>query len=57
MWKSIVEPDRPQMTIWRMGIEYWVTKVTITHAQYVMPIPFPLLQWLYERTSLLRYNG
>jgi hypothetical protein len=20
MWKSIVEPDRPQMTIWRMRI-------------------------------------
>jgi hypothetical protein len=26
-WKNL-EPDRTQMTIWRMGIECWVTKAT-----------------------------
>ena len=24
MWKNIVQPGRPQMTIWRMRIAYWV---------------------------------
>jgi len=25
MWKNTVEPDMPQMTIWRMRVAYWVT--------------------------------
>jgi hypothetical protein len=30
MWKNIVEqPERPQMTIWRMRIAYWITKAQI----------------------------
>jgi hypothetical protein len=24
MWKNILELDRPQMTIWRMGIACWI---------------------------------
>jgi len=24
MWKNIVQPDRPQMTIWRMRIACWI---------------------------------
>jgi hypothetical protein len=28
MWKIIVQPDRPQMTIWRMGIVCWISKAT-----------------------------
>ena len=35
MWKSIVEPGRPQMTIWRMRIAWWIPKVTNTHSEYV----------------------
>jgi hypothetical protein len=31
MGKNIVEQGRPQMTIWRMCIAYWVTKVTHMH--------------------------
>jgi len=23
-WKNIVQPDRPQMTIWRMHIACWI---------------------------------
>ena len=31
MWKNIVEPEMPQMTIWRMRIESWVPKATHTN--------------------------
>ena len=31
MWKNTVEPDRPQMTIWRMRIACWIPKATHTH--------------------------
>ena len=51
----MVEPDRPQMTIWRTRIARWVLKATNTHSEYVIPISFPLQQWLHERTSVLRY--
>jgi len=29
--KNIVQPDRPQMTIWRTRFAYWVTKAADTH--------------------------
>ena len=35
MWKIIVQPDRPQMTIWRMRVECWITKATNTHSEQV----------------------
>jgi len=31
MWKNIVQPDRQQMTIWRMRIAWWIPKATNTH--------------------------
>jgi len=31
MWKNIVDPDRTQMTIWRMRIACWIPKATHTH--------------------------
>ena len=34
MWKNIVQTDRPQMTIWRMRVAYWIPKVTNTHSEY-----------------------
>jgi hypothetical protein len=30
MWKNIVQPDRSQMTIWRIRIACWITKGTNT---------------------------
>jgi len=54
--KNTVEPDRPQTTMWRMRIAGWITKVPNTHSEYVILIAFPLQQWLYERTSLLRFT-
>jgi len=55
MWKNIVEPDKPQMTIWRMRIACWTTRAKNTHSEYVILIAFPRQQWLHERASMLRY--
>ena len=52
MWKNIVQPDRPQMTIWRMRIACWIPKATNTHSEYLILIAFPLQQWLHERASV-----
>jgi len=56
MWKNIVEPDRTQMTIWRMRIACWIPKATNTHSEYVILIGFPQQQWLRDGLSLLRYS-
>jgi hypothetical protein len=52
MWKNIVQPVRPQMTIWRMRIECVIPKTTNTHPQYATLIVLPLRQWLHERACL-----
>jgi hypothetical protein len=31
IWKNMEEPDRPQMTIWRMRIACWIPKTTNAH--------------------------
>jgi hypothetical protein len=56
LWKNIVEPDRSQMTVWRMHIACWLTLATDTHSEYVIRIAFPLQQWLHEGSPLLRYT-
>ena len=38
MWKNIVEPDRPQMTIQCLCIAWWIPKTTNTHSEYVILI-------------------
>ena len=40
MWKNIVEPGRPQKTIWRMRISHWTPRATNTHSEYVILIAF-----------------
>ena len=40
IWKTIVEPDRPQMTIWRMRISFWIPNATNIHSEYVILIDF-----------------
>ena len=42
MWETLVEPDRPQMTIWCVRIACWITKATNTLSEYVILIDFPL---------------
>ena len=54
MWKNVVQPDRPQMTIWRMRIVCWIPKATDTCSQYVILSAFPLQQWLRKRVPVLR---
>jgi hypothetical protein len=55
MCKNCVDPDRPQMTIWRMYIARRITNAINTLSEYVILIAFPLQQWLHERASVLRY--
>jgi hypothetical protein len=54
MCKNAVEPDRLQMTMWRMRIACWIPKDTNTHSEYVILIDFPLQHWLHGRASMLR---
>ena len=56
MLKNIIEPGRPQMTIWRMRIAWSIPKATDTHSEYVILIAFPLQQWLHQRAWMLRYT-
>jgi hypothetical protein len=56
-WKNIVDPDRPQITIWRMRIACWIPMATNTQLEYVIIIAFPLQQRLPERASMLRYTN
>jgi hypothetical protein len=55
MWINIVEPDRPQITIWHICTAYWVPKATNTHSEHVILIDFPLQQWLHEHAAVLGY--
>jgi len=54
MWKNIVEPGRPQMTIWRIPIPCWIPKATDAHLEYVILIAFLLRKWLHPRASAWR---
>jgi len=62
MWRNIVLPRRPQMTIWRIRTACWIPKAEVTpppphtHTKYEILIAFPLQQWLHERARLLRYT-
>ena len=44
------------MTIRRMRTACRIPKATDTHSEYVILVAFPLQQWLYERTSMLRHS-
>jgi hypothetical protein len=35
MWRNIVDPSRPQMTIWRMRVPCWYLILEHTHSEYV----------------------
>jgi hypothetical protein len=43
-------------TIRRMRFEWWITKATDGHSEYVIFIAFPRQQWLSERASMLLYR-
>ena len=52
----MLQPNRPQMTVWRMRIACWIPNTTNTHPEYVILIAFLLQQWLHENVSMLRYT-
>jgi hypothetical protein len=54
IWKNVVHPDRPQITIWHVSFGFLITKATDTHSECVILIAFPRQQWLLERASVLR---
>jgi len=56
LWKNTIEPDRPQMTIWRMRAACSIPNATNIHSEYVILIAVPQQQWWHERASILRYT-
>ena len=52
MWKNIVEPDMPQMKIWRVHIACWIPKTTNTNTACAVLTAFPL----HESASMLCYT-
>ena len=52
--KDVVQPGRPQVTIWRMRTACWITKARNAHPKYVLLIALPLQQQLHEHASTLR---
>ena len=50
VWKNIVEPDGPQMTIWRTHFTCWLPKATNTNSEYV--IQSDLKRWTQFRMSV-----
>jgi len=49
----MLEPDRPQIKIWRMRSACWITKATHTRTHTA----FPQQKLLHKRTSVLRFSG
>ena len=56
MWKNIVQPGRPQMTIWPMRISSWVPKSKNEHSEYAVLTDFLLQKLLQESVSVLCYT-
>ena len=52
--ENIAHSDRPQMTVWRMRIAFWISKATNAHSEYVILTAFLLEQWLDQCASMLR---
>ena len=51
MCKSMIEVNRPQITIWRKRIACWITKATNTFSINVILTTLPQQQWLHGRVS------
>ena len=55
MWKNIVEPDRSQISKWRMHIACWIPKAKNAHSGYVIVNSSLMQGWLHESASFLSY--
>ena len=51
--KNVVEPDRSQMTIWRLHIACWIPKARDAYSEYLILTVFPPQKRLPERPSVL----
>ena len=51
MWKNIVEPGKPQVTIWCMRIACWIPRAIYTRSEYVILTVFTVQQWLYSTNA------
>jgi len=36
MWKNILDPGRPQMTVWRKRFACWIPEARNTHSEYII---------------------
>ena len=55
MWKNMLQPDRPPMTLGPMRFSCCLRKGTNTHSEYVILIAHPQ-KWLRQRAWMLRYT-
>jgi len=51
--KNTVEPDRPQMTIWRVRVTWWIPKATNTHTPGICNTYFSSTTTMVTRTHTL----
>jgi len=51
-----LEPDRAQITIWRVRITCYIPKAKNAHLEYEIFIAFPQQQWLHKHATKLRYT-
>jgi hypothetical protein len=54
MWNSMLGPDTPLVTLWRMRISCWIIKATNKHSEYLILITCPLQHRLHECASVSR---
>jgi hypothetical protein len=47
----MVEPGKPQITIWLMRFASWIPKFIYTHSECVIRIAFSWQQWFCEHAS------
>jgi hypothetical protein len=55
LWKNVIEPARPQLTVWRMRIACWSPKATNAQSEYVTLIAF-LEYVVAQLVDVLRYK-
>jgi hypothetical protein len=55
-WKNYVDPNRPQMRVWRMRIASWIPNATNTHSGYIILIAVPLQEWFHALASMLQVH-
>jgi hypothetical protein len=56
MWKKMVEPYKPQVTIRRMHYTCRISKAANTNSEYVTLLSFQQQQWLHDHASVLLYT-